>query len=132
MNRRYRRTDPSVETVELVIERDLAGCVVCGRLLRGDRGSDWSVQHRVRRGGGGTRRPWMNLPGNLALICGSGTTRCHGEVEDNPTWAEEYGWRVKDGITLPSQVPLFHAPRELWLYLADDGSVSPEYPESAA
>lgn len=102
-------------------ERDLGHCALCGEPTVGVRGRDWSVQHRLRRGNGGTKRPWVNLPGNLILLHGSGTTSCHGRVERHRTWAAEQGYRVTDGRARPSQVPLKHAVHG-WVTLADDGT----------
>lgn len=126
MNRRnhrspVRRTGPTPETVRLVAKRDKGRCAVCGEQVQGERGWDFSVQHRLRRGGGGTRRPWVNLPGNLVLACGSATTACHGRIEENPAWAREHGYRVDDGVTLPANTPIEHAVHGRVL-LADDGT----------
>lgn len=132
MRHRYRDTGPTAVVVALVLSRDLCSCVVCGKELFGERGTDWSCQHRTGRRAGGTRRPWVNQPGNLVAIHGSGTSGCHGEVEGHPAWAEEYGWRVRDGVTRPSEVVMLHAPRGLWLYVDDAGGVSEQPPEVAA
>jgi hypothetical protein len=118
---RYRSTGPPDEVVDLVLERDFSSCALCGGPVRGERGRDWSVQHRLRRGNGGTVRAWVNLPGNLILLCGSGTTLCHGRVERHRTWAAEQGYRVVDGKTLPSATRLKHAVHG-WAVLADDGT----------
>lgn len=117
---------PSAEVVALLFQRDFSTCAVCGELVFGERGTDWSVQHRLRRGMGGTRRPWINLPSNLVLLHGSGTTECHGEVESNRSWAEEFGWRVVDGVLPPSLVMVMHAGHGRWVYLTDDGLVVDE------
>ena len=37
-----------------------------------------SIQHRKARGMGGTNDPSINSPANLIVLCGSGTTGCHG------------------------------------------------------
>lgn len=129
MRSRPRSTGPSSGVVDVVLGRDQHCCVCCGNPARGGRGVDWSVQHRVPRGAGGTRREWINLPSNLILLCGSATTGCHGRVESDRVWAREFGWSVSDGLALPSQVILLHAPFGRWVYLADDGSVSSTMPE---
>lgn len=128
---RARNTGPSAEMVALIAERDRGCCAVCGGLVGGDRGLSWSVQHRLRRGNGGTRRLWINWPSNLILACGSATTFCHGRIERWRTWAQEQGYRVEDGVTLPAQTPIEHAVHGR-VYLTDDGVVSDEPPEVAA
>lgn len=40
-----------------------------------------SVQHRRARGAGGTSLETTNFLDNLLLLCGTGTTGCHGWVE---------------------------------------------------
>lgn len=87
-------TGPDAATVHVVVERDQGCCVRCGLRLRGERGRDWSVQHRRGRGSGGTRRPDTNQAQNLILLCGDGTTGCHGWVEHNPTAARRGGWAI--------------------------------------
>lgn len=119
---RPRDTGPSVEVVAMVWQRDGGTCAVCGNLCSGQRGWDWSVQHRLRRGSGGTSRDWINLPANLLLLHGSGTTQCHGRVEKEPAWAERNGYRVVDGRELPSAVPVLHVGLGRSVLLADDGT----------
>jgi hypothetical protein len=43
---------------------------------------------------GGSRDPMINAPSNLITLCGSGTTGCHGWVEDHPREAKAMGWSV--------------------------------------
>lgn len=87
-------TGPSEATVKLVGERDGWCCVRCGAACRGQRGVDWSVQHRRARGMGGSRRPDTNQPQNLILLCGSATTGCHGYVEAEREIARGCGWAI--------------------------------------
>lgn len=91
---RPRNTGPDDGTTALVVQRDYGCCVKCSRSLGAGRGFDWSIQHRCARGAGGTRLAWKNMPGNLILLCGSGTTGCHGWVEGHPAEAIEAGWAV--------------------------------------
>lgn len=119
--KRWRNTGPTAEVVDLVLARDQQCCVVCGGPVNGVRGWDWSLQHRVRRGAGSTRREWINKPANLILVDGSGTTGCHGRVESARIWAEASGYIVRDGITLPHQAALKHAVFGLWVWLDNDG-----------
>lgn len=117
-----RTTGPSKQTVELVWERDGGSCARCGRSLRfEDRGYTWSISHRVGRGMGGTRNDWVNLPGALNLLCGSGVTGCHGHIETHREEAYAAGWLVRrHGTVKPSQIAVQHALHGL-VYLTDDG-----------
>jgi hypothetical protein len=128
MRSRYRNTGPSEATVEIVWRRDEGRCVVCGDEIIGTRGLSWSVHHRMARKRGGSIRPFINLPGNLLLLHGTGTEGCHGRVEANGLWAREYGFKVREGRWLPAQVLVDHAVHGP-VYLADDGSVSGDPPE---
>ena len=97
-------------TFEKVWERDAGQCVRCGLALVGARGLSWSVHHRRPRGSGGSKLKWVDLPGNLILLCGSGVTGCHGWVESHRAVARDKGWLVPlNGIRLPSAVPVHHA-----------------------
>lgn len=100
----------SAATFEKVWQRDAGQCVRCGLSLVGARGLSWSVHHRRPRGSGGSKLKWVDLPGNLILLCGSGTTGCHGWVESHRAVARDKGWLVPlNGIRLPSTVPVHHA-----------------------
>lgn len=69
----------------LVDERSSRKCERCGRtILVGG-----SHHHRKLRSRGGT-----DSPANLVLLCGSGTTGCHGWVHANPASATEDGWML--------------------------------------
>lgn len=76
----------------MVAERDGYACCRCSA---GVMGQQASVHHRKPSGMGGSRRSAMetNRASNLLVLCGSGTTGCHGWVEANPTFAFAYGWR---------------------------------------
>lgn len=122
-------TAPSRATVELVWERDGGACARCGRSLRFDaRGFDWSLHHRTPRGSGGSRAPWINLPSNLALLDGSGTTGCHGYFEKNRKEAEDKGFIVRRGIRLPADIAIEHQLYGL-TFLTDAGTTNKYPPE---
>jgi hypothetical protein len=57
-------------------------CARCGR-----RGSN--RHERLPRGRGGLRDEF-----NTVILCGSGTTGCHGLVTGNPDLARREGWTV--------------------------------------
>lgn len=122
-----RSTGPTKTTVEKVWERDGGACAGCGRTLRfEDRGSPfgWSMHHRLPRGAGGTRAPWINLPSNLVCLCGSGTTGCHGDKEGHRRQAEDDGFIIRRGIRKPIEIPVTHF-RHGHVYLTDDGRAVP-------
>ena len=59
---------------------------------------------------GGTKLKWVDLPGNLLLLDGSGTTGCHGHVEKHRAAARASGFLVPlNGVRLPVEVPVLHA-----------------------
>lgn len=133
--KRPRETGPTPTTVALVGERDGWACASCGRsVLGGVRGLDWCCQHRIARAAGGSRRPELNLPMNLLILCGSAVTGCHGRVEQRGTDDLAAGFWLRqwtDGRpTAPGEHAVRHA-RHGWVWLDDDGSVTP-VPESAA
>jgi len=102
------------EAYELVTLRD-AECVRCRR----------GVPNRHHRQG---RDPFNSTPANLILLCGSGTTGCHGWAHSHPVEARQHGiivpswadpaevpillWRKVDGIIM----------RRAWALLPHDGS----------
>ena len=76
-------SQPDERTRRLVQRRDAWKCARCGR----DAGTHWSgdsIHHRRPRS-----HPWPGLhqPANLLLLCGSGTTGCHGWVHAHPARA---------------------------------------------
>lgn len=113
-----RSTGPEQAVRDVVLDRASGCCERCGgRLHDADR---WlvahSFHHRQPRGAGGSSRAGINSPANLLLLCGSGVTGCHGEVEANRTAAYEAGWLVKHPLD-PATVPVLtaHSPRPVLL-----------------
>lgn len=114
-------TGPSVKLRALVEGRDRV-CVRCGRAVARD---EDSLHHRIPRGRGGE-----NSPENLILLCGSGTTGCHGWVERNRTAAYGLGYLVETGID-PADVPVTVAGWG-WRYPTSAGAwIAPEEYEAA-
>lgn len=124
MRSRPRPTGPAAEVVELVIARDKGRCAACAGLCTGERAIAWSVHHRMGRKHGGTRRTFINLPGNLVLLHGHGSALCHGDVERFRVTAEAKGLVIRDGVWLPTQIAIDHALHGRVL-LDDEGGWTP-------
>jgi 5-methylcytosine-specific restriction protein A len=127
LKRKTRNTGPTPETRQAVMERDGFRCVRCGNVVFGEPGVGFSLQHRIPRGMGGSRDPRLNLPSNLVLLDGSGTTGCHGEVESRRSDAEAAGYLVPrhlDAAVVPVTVAIRPAsgntPAVTVRYLLDD------------
>lgn len=100
----------------MVDDRDGRRCVRCGRSLYAVGGSR---HHRKLRSQ--CTRVEKHQVQNLILLCGSGTTGCHGFVHKHPTIAYENGWCVKsfqDQLEVP--VRTWHG----LVYLTTDGKYS--------
>jgi hypothetical protein len=130
MKRTAKPTGPHRDVVEAVLERDQHSCVVCAENLHGTRGRDWSIHHRRPRGMGGTHWAGSNGLANLMLVCGSGTTGCHGVIESHRAGAIEGGWLVLSS-TDPATVALL-IKRDRWCYLTADGRYSDDPPAVAS
>lgn len=86
-------------------------CEMCGKYLANN------AHHRKNRSQGGGD----NLA-NLMLLCGSGTTGCHGLVTTEPLMSKRMGWTVR-WISDPAEVPVWRYDRargERVLVLLDD------------
>lgn len=128
MHCRTSKTGPTAAVVDLVLERDGHACVRCGKPATGARGRDWSVQHRIPRGMGGTRRADLNEPQNLLILCGSGTTGCHGDVERYRADSYVHGWLCHRSDD-PAAVVVLVAGGRRWVYLTAAGEYVDQPPE---
>jgi len=102
-----RPTGPDRSMVAAILERAGYRCEACGKTVGDQRGADYSIHHRRARGMGGTRWFGANLPSNLLVLCGSGTTGCHGYVESHRFESMATGWlvsRYQDPSTTPVQI----------------------------
>ena len=97
---------------EAVLMRDGHHCRRCGVSVLD---VPASVHHRLPRGRGG--QPTLST---LVLLCGSGTTGCHGRVESDRWQAYDDGWLIRTGED-PAQVPALTP--DGWRYFPDDGRV---------
>lgn len=107
----------SVATRVVIWDRDSGSCVRCGVSLLSKRGS---YQHRRARGSGGSRAWDTGSVQNGCLLCGDGTTGCHGYVEQHPSEALVDGYRVPQGSD-PSLVPM-RVHGHGWVLLRADGA----------
>ena len=111
---------------EKVIARDQGKCARCGRhVAHLQRGIAWSIHHRRPRGIGGTLLAWVMAVANLIILCGSGTTGCHGWVESQRREAREQGFLVPlNGVLKADEVAIRHFTLGL-VYLNDEGGWVP-------
>lgn len=109
--------------VERIWTRDQGCCARCGVALDWvRRGFAWSVHHRCPRSMGGSSRLWVDQAANGLLLCGSGTTGCHGEVESNRDVARDEGFLVSAiGRLQARDVKVAHRLLGV-VWLQDDGS----------
>lgn len=78
------------ETRWTVFARGFYKCERCHQDLLG--GS--SVHHRRPRMMGGSKNEMLHKPANLILLCGSGTSGCHGWVESHRMEARTFGFLI--------------------------------------
>lgn len=108
----------SIDVRAEVVARDQSRCVACS--MHVDVGSGWySLQHRRARGMGGSKADDTNRPTNLAVMCGTGTTGCHGRAEHDVVWARSMGYHV-DSWDDPAAVPIWVETLGCKVLLTDD------------
>lgn len=103
---------------ERIDRRERQRCARCGVVIWHG-GSRHHRKFRSRRGG--------DEVSNGLLLCGSGTTGCHGWVHSNPISARQKGFAV-NSTEDPRLVPVEHAVYGL-VWLDDLGGVSSTPPE---
>jgi hypothetical protein len=68
---------------------------------------------------GGTRDPLSRHPSNIVLICGSGTTGCHGWIETHREDALAVGWIVPQSTdgepSDPREHPIWRPRIDSWM-----------------
>lgn len=126
-----RDTGPSRAVRKVVMERDGYACAGCGKAVTG---AEFSLQHRVARGLGGTSRPDVNSPVNLVTLCGSATSPgCHRRAEDRDPVMHERGLWLnswEDPAAVPVAVATASGLALRWLDAS--GGWASEPPEVAA
>jgi hypothetical protein len=102
------------KTRELLYQRAHGGCEMCGKWAANN------AHHRKNRSQGGE-----DTLSNLLLLCGSGTTGCHGWVTEHPEESVSNGWSIHGRIAVPADVKVLRFDRVLgvkvWALLTDDG-----------
>ncbi|MFG2408811.1 HNH endonuclease signature motif containing protein [Streptomyces brevispora] len=103
-----RRTGPTDVVRTIVFDRDGGVCVRCASL------QNLTIHHRVNRGMGGAREPWINQAHNLLLVC----TVCNSWFEDHPRESYEAGWKVRRP-QLPGEVEVRYPNGSLYVLTPD-------------
>lgn len=93
---------------------DMARCEKCGAA------SPLTRQHLVKRSHGGG---WD--PRNIVILCGSGTTGCHGWAEGNPVEAQAAGWAYESTEELGVRPITHRFLGQVWLDVQGNYSYSP-------
>lgn len=87
-------------------DREKERCFRCRRPLRFEgRGFEWSAHHRKPRGMGGAADPVRASIANCLVLCGSGTTGCHGWVEKERDVATAHGYLIPKNATTETFAP---------------------------
>lgn len=114
-------SEPTQTTKRLVAARQRYRCWICNKDLTGP--TPHSFHHRRMRS---HPFPGLHEPANLILLCGTGTTGCHGQVHADPAHAYRNGWLMHSWQPDPEASPLLdHDGR--WRLLDNTGQMF-EYP----
>lgn len=105
-----KKTGATGETRAKIYERAYFECEYCGS---NNFSFGVSIHHRKPRGMGGTKKKETNDPTNLLLLCGSGTTGCHGWIESNREESYKRGLLVKQSEE-PGEVPVVDKFDNVW------------------
>ena len=98
---------PTAATCAAVDDREQQHCARCGRYVDGG-----SRHHRK------LRRHGDHSVANLVLLCGSGTTGCHGWVHSHVADSYSLGWLVHSWHE-SNEVPVLTV--QGWVTLSDEG-----------
>lgn len=107
---------------QLVDQRDDHRCRRCGRTWLDDF-CDFSRHHRIPHGAGGSAL--VDRASNVVTLCGSGTTGCHGHVEENREESEILGYLLpKLNPDIDTELEEIFVHEYGWVVLGDDGSIT--------
>lgn len=115
--------------VELVKGRDETGRCEVGRMC-GGLALAQATAHRLGRqsGGVGKKNTTKNVASNLLRACND----CHDWMDKREVRkAQRLGLKVRDGVALPSEIPVWHV-RFRWVLLDDEGGWRTAPPASYA
>ena len=73
-----------------------------------------NIHHRLPRQMGGTLSDSIHLPANLIVLCGSGTSGCHGWVESNRDQARKLGFLLFR-IDNAEEIPFIDNDKKGWI-----------------
>lgn len=120
-------TQPDKHARDQVTGRDQHRCTICERYVRAGQWPGLSIHHRLMRsqGSGSTE---LHEPSNLLLLCGTGTTGCHGWIHAHPLEAQTYGWLIGVKDTRPPHLVPVYNHRHGWQLLTPDGQAVPCQP----
>lgn len=108
---------------QAAISRDGDTCLRCGRNLQG-----WpaSLHHRKLKGRKVPPAEY-DLVENLVVLCGTGTTGCHGWAHHNRAEAQQSGWIVNSWDD-PASKYLLDLRNHMIILLSDGGMVVDSLP----
>lgn len=100
-------------------DRDGANCLRCGMDLWGQQASK---HHRKKR-----RFPDADRVENIVILCGTGTTGCHGWCHSHDREARATGW-VVSSWDKPAERPLITLDQRMIMLTEDGGKVINQLP----
>ena len=106
----------SDETRFEVLARANYKCERCGTDFLG---IPISVHHRRPRMMGGSKDSTLHLPANLIVLCGTGTSGCHGWVEANRNEARRLGLLIQK-VESAEEIP-FQDKSQVWWRIDNNG-----------
>ncbi len=106
----------SDETRFAVLARAFYKCERCDRDFLG---YPVSVHHRRPRMMGGSKNEMLHEMANLIVLCGTGTSGCHGWIESNRAVARELGYLIQK-IESAEEIP-FQGKSGLWFKIDNKG-----------
>lgn len=123
------KSKPDIRLRANVVVREDGKCFRCGKQVAiyedetyhnlpvVKRIAEFSIHHRKPRGMGGSNSMDINIFPNLIVLCGTGTTGCHGWVEANREEAYRDGLLLHGGLSNPILDPAFSEYRGSWIDL---------------
>ena len=123
------KSKPDIRLRANVVVREDGRCFRCGKQVAiyepetyrdlpvVKRIAQFSFHHRKPRGMGGSNSLDINIFPNLIVLCGTGTTGCHGWVEANREQAYKDGLLLHGVMGNPITTPAFSEYRGFWIDL---------------